>query len=580
MLSPKTGRSARSFLIAAALILLTSTQFPSVAAERNQHVATPDSDMQSTASHMLAAESAVYKINGTLSDGALSVRLTRVSDGTAVVGAKLGLTINGQTGSAAEKAGGVYVYRSDSLKSENANYEVVVTIEDGQQNDLLVGTLASTHARAEEHNHERHSHDADKHDAHEEKDDAREKHDHSAESRSSGHSGHRHSDSDDKKEEDHGHEKHDDEGDNHDSHEGHGENSHGDERSVKLTPAVMEEFGIKTERADSGSIAKLIARPAEVSFNLEYFTHVVPRVSGIAGVIRVSQGERVKSDQVLAEFESRELAGMKAEYLGAVERFDLATREFQRMEPLRKKGIASEKTYLAARSVFVEARIALRSARQKLSSIGIRGKVLQQIVKEPDANIARYIMRSPMDGVVISRHLVRGELVSTEREAFVIADLSSVWIDISVYASDIPLVRAGQLVTLETETGEKATSSISFVSPDVSEQTRTAKARVVLAGNSSVFRPGMFVKASIAVSQSDVAIRVPKSAIHVQDTKTVVFANEDGAFKPRPVTVGRQNDHYAEITEGLKPGETFVTEGSFLIKAQLSKASFGDGHNH
>ena len=106
MLSPKTGRSARSFLIAAALILLTSTQFPSVAAERNQHVATPNSDMQSTASHMLAAESAVYKINGTLSDGALSVRLTRVSDGTAVVGAKLGLTINGQTGSAAEKAGG------------------------------------------------------------------------------------------------------------------------------------------------------------------------------------------------------------------------------------------------------------------------------------------------------------------------------------------------------------------------------------------------------------------------------------------------------------------------------------------
>ena len=271
---------------------------------------------------------------------------------------------------------------------------------------------------------------------------------------------------------------------------------------------------------------------------------------------------------------------MKAEYLGAVERFDLARLEFQRMQALRKKGIASEKTYLAARSVFVEARIALRSARQKLSSIGIRGKVLQQIVREPDANIARYIMRSPMDGVVISRHLVRGELVSTEREAFVIANLSSVWIDISVYASDIPVVRAGQQVVLETETGEKASGSISFVSPDVSEKTRTAKARVVLEGNSSKFRPGMFIKASIAVSQSDVAIRVPKSAIHVQDAKTVVFANEDGAFKPRPVTVGRQNDHYAEITQGLKPGETFASEGSFLIKAQLSKASFGDGHNH
>ena len=435
----------------------------------------------------------------------------------------------------------------------------------------MVGTLASKHARAEEHDHEREPHDTHNHDAHAGKAEGSEKHDHS---------GHDHAETEGEKGDDHGAEKHAHGGDNHDGHDDHGEDSHGDEHAVKLTPAVMKEFGIKTERADRGSIAKLITRPAEVSFNLEHYTHVVPRVGGIASSIRVSQGDRVKKDQVLAEFESRELAGLKAEYLGAIERFDLARREFQRMQPLRKKGIASEKTYLATRSVFVEARITLRSTRQKLSSIGIRGKVLQQIVKEPDANIARYIMRSPMDGVVISRHLVRGELVSTEREAFVIANLSSVWIDISVYASDIPVVRAGQQVVLETETGEKAAGSISFVTPDVSEKTRTAKARVVLEGNSSKFRPGMFIKASIAISQSGVAIRVPKSAIHVQDGKTVVFANEEGAFKPRPVTVGRQNDHYAEITQGLKPGDTFASEGSFLIKAQLSKASFGDGHNH
>lgn len=571
MPSSKTTRSARSLSIAAALILLVSPQFPSVAAERDEHAATPKADAQSTASHTLSAESATYKIYGKLSDGVFSVRLKRASDGSAVVGAKIGLTINGQTGSATEKGEGVYVYRSEVLKAETPDYEVVITIEDGQQNDLLVGTLASKHARAETHDHKREPQDPHNHDAHSERAAGSQKHDHS---------GHGHAETGGEKGDDHGAEKHARGGGNHDGHDDHAEDSHGDGRTVKLTPAVMEEFGIKTERADSGSIAKLITRPAEVSFNLEHFTHVVPRVAGIAGSIRVSQGDRVKSDQVLAEFESRELAGLKADYLGAIERFDLATREYQRMQPLRKKGIASEKTYLAARSVFVEARIALRSAKQKLSSIGIRGKVLQQIVKEPDANIARYIMRSPMDGVVISRHLVRGELVSTEREAFVIANLSSVWIDITVYASDIPAVRAGQQVILETETGEKAAGSISFVTPDVSEKTRTAKARVVLEGNSSKFRPGMFIKASIAVSQSDVAIRVPKSAIHVQDGKTVVFANEDGAFKSRPVTVGRQNDHYAEITQGLKPGETFASEGSFLIKAQLSKASFGDGHNH
>ena len=189
-------------------------------------------------------------------------------------------------------------------------------------------------------------------------------------------------------------------------------------------------------------------------------------------------------------------------------------------------------------------------------------------------------MQSPMGGVVVSRHLVKGELVSDQREAFVIADLSSVWIDISVYASDIPLVRAGQKVRLETETGEQAEGSIAFVSPDVSETTRTAKARVVVKGKSASFRPGMFINAHVAIGETDVALRIPTSALHVQDSDTVIFTGENGVFKPRVVKVGRKNGQYAEIIDGLRAGEVYATDGSFLIKAQLSKAAFGDGHNH
>jgi cobalt-zinc-cadmium efflux system membrane fusion protein len=239
-------------------------------------------------------------------------------------------------------------------------------------------------------------------------------------------------------------------------HDGRGEKDQSDDHAVRLTAAVMREFGVKTEQAKRGPIAKTISRPAEISYNFDQYAHVVPRIAGIAKSINAKQGDRVKSGQLLAVLDSLELAELKAAYLASVERFDQAEQEYDRLRKLRKRRMALETSYLTARSVFVEARIAMRSARQKLSSIGISHRALKQLVNKSNANLTRYPLRSPMDGVVIARHLVKGEMVSDRREAFVIADLASVWVDISIYPSDLPLVRSGQQVELKTETGERA----------------------------------------------------------------------------------------------------------------------------
>ena len=563
-------------MLTAAVFSLPFTPRLSLAASGPDRPAVAAKDAEQAGSpYRLSAQSSSYKISGAVNQGVLTLRLSRAADGGGVAGAKVGLTIDGLNAIATEKRQGVYVYEWGTLSSPKPVYEVVITVEDGKNHDLLVGRLGITTASGgAEQQHGHREHDNRGHDDHADQAASAHKHNSSEE-------GHDHDRPNNPGEKKDGH-KHDDHGSNKEEpgHDDHGEEGHSDEREVKLTPALMREFGVKTTRAEAGSIAKMITRPAEVSYNLDYFTHVVPRVAGIAKSINVSQGDLVKAGQVLAILESRELAELKAAYLAAIERFDLAAQEFQRMQALRKKQIASEKSYLTARSVFVEARIAARSARQKLSSIGINRQALKRLVKEPDASFTSYSMHSPMGGVVVSRHLVKGELVSDQREAFVIADLSSVWIDISVYASDIPLVRAGQKVRLETETGEQAEGSIAFVSPDVSETTRTAKARVVVKGKSASFRPGMFINAHVAIGETDVALRIPTSALHVQDSDTVIFTGENGIFKPRVVKVGRKNGQYAEIIDGLRAGEVYATDGSFLIKAQLSKAAFGDGHNH
>ena len=342
----------------------------------------------------------------------------------------------------------------------------------------------------------------------------------------------------------------------------------------------MREFGVTTESAGPGPIARSITRPAEISFNLDRFTHVVPRIGGIAKSIGASEGDTVEPGQVLAVLESRELAELRAAYLASLERLELAKDEFERLDELRAKQIVPEKSYRTARAAFAEARIAMRTAKQKLNFVGIGDDLLAADAEESDWMLTEYTVSAPMGGTIVKRHLVQGELVTSERQAFTIADMSSVWINVGLYSSDLPHVKAGQRVTVETEMGHTADGTISFVSPDVSEQTRTATARVVLEGASDTFRPGMFIKARIVVTEEEVALRVPKSALHTQDGEEVVFVNEAGRFTPRPVTVGRRNGKYAEIVAGIAVDDVIATDGSFLIKSQLSKASFGDGHNH
>jgi len=376
---------------------------------------------------------------------------------------------------------------------------------------------------------------------------------------------------------DHG--EHNDDGDagKHDLHKSH---DPGHDETVRLTTNQLREFGITTEPVSSGSITVTITRPAEVTYNMDRFVHVVPRVAGIAVSVNAAQGHVVEAGQELAHLESRELAELKATYLAAIERLELAKDNFERAKVLKEKAITSEKLFLESRSAYAEARIALRSAKQKLHALGIGSSLLDQIAKSPDADLTRFTLLAPMSGIIVERHLVQGEAVPSDREAFIIADVSTVWVNISIYSRDLERVFAGQKVTIRSETGLTAEGKIEHVTPSVSEQTRTATARVLLKTPAQRFRPGMFVNATIDVAATRAAIRIPNSALQTEDGMRVLFVGKDGIFRPRRVKIGQQNELFAEVLDGLEPGEIIATQGAFVIKSQLSKESFGDGHNH
>lgn len=216
------------------------------------------------------------------------------------------------------------------------------------------------------------------------------------------------------------------------------------------------------------------------------------------------------------------------------------------------------------------------------AGIGDRVKPGQVLAKiENSATLVTFPVTTMLGGVVIDRTLSLGEAVGRDKPVFVIADLDTVWVDIAVYLRDLELVDVGQPVTvLCGRHDEPVHDRIDYVSPVVDEATRTATARVVLANHDLHWRPGMFATAQVLVDETEVPVAVPPSALLLVDGSTSVFVRSGDEFVPRAVVVGRATDELVEIVQGLAPGETYVVRNGFTLKAELEKASFGDGHAH
>jgi len=207
------------------------------------------------------------------------------------------------------------------------------------------------------------------------------------------------------------------------------------------------------------------------------------------------------------------------------------------------------------------------------------GQVLA--VVESDESLSPYEMKTMIDGTVIGKHITLGEAVSREHAAFVVANMSSVWVDITVYQRDLPIVAKGQQAIISGGHGlPEVAGEIMYVAPIVNETTRTALARLILPNPEGTWRPGTFIMARIIVEQIEVPVAAPLTALQHFEGQDVVFVQSEDGFVPRPVTLGKADRQRVEILSGLMPGERYVSKGGFTLKAELGKDSLGDGHGH
>ena len=352
------------------------------------------------------------------------------------------------------------------------------------------------------------------------------------------------------------------------------------EGRIHLDSEVEKSVGIQVLPATQQRILSVLELPGEIALNADRVCHIVPRISGIVAEARKNLGDRVEEGEVVAVIESRELANAKGELLVHMKREELARINYDRIEKLWEKKVSPEKEFLDAQKALEEQKIETLAATQKLRALGLPPSQLEELRRNPNGPMTRYEIYAPFHGIVITKHMAKGEWVRESADILCVADLSDVWVDITVYGKDLDLVRLGQKVTVTSNSSDlSASGKISYIGPLVGEETRTARARVVLGNAQGKWRPGMFVTVKIVRKDEEVPLAVREDAVQTMDRYgSVVFVQYGEQFEVRPVELGRSDGTNVEIRKGLLPGERYVAAKSFILKSELSTAGLSHSH--
>lgn len=367
---------------------------------------------------------------------------------------------------------------------------------------------------------------------------------------------------------------------------------------VKLSPEAIRKYGIRIGVARKRKLIARFIAPARLSFNSEAMAVIGTAIHGRVVEVKVRAGDLVKKRDALLVIESVELGEAQSDLLQ--KRTAVITAQGT-LEPIRSvfergkslfdqnQGISltelqkREIEYKTAQNALLTARAAAAAAENKLALLGMDQPSIDELSKTGRID-PRYVVRSPLAGTVVERAVNLGELVNPEREKLLlVADTSTLWAVVDVPEARLREVTRDSKATISVAAAGERTfeGTVSHIAPTVDEATRSIKVRVEVKGDPSL-KPGMFAQAqmtSTARDGEDEVLAVPEGAIQTVNGSSAVFLpvkGEENTFAIRLISAGSAVGGMAPVASGLKEGERIVTAGSFILKADLLKASAKD----
>jgi cobalt-zinc-cadmium efflux system membrane fusion protein len=292
--------------------------------------------------------------------------------------------------------------------------------------------------------------------------------------------------------------------------------------------------------------------------------------------IAVHLGDVIQRGQAIAEIDTVELHTVSMEFLTAVARARQANDALARQQQLVRERIGAEADLRRAEADAAAQRAALQEAEEHLHFLGLTDRQIAGLRARTSHGEARSTVRSLIDGRVETVNVSIGQVVSGTEDLATVAQLDVVWASLRVYERDAVNVRMGTTVEVTTPgvPDRTFTGTVTFVSAIVDPVTRTFEARVPLANQEGLLRPGMSATATVAVHDVEQRLWVPVDAVQPHDNEHIVFVQVgDRRFAPRVVTVGDERNGFVPVLSGIQPGDPVVIHGAFALRGELDRAA-------
>jgi Cu(I)/Ag(I) efflux system membrane fusion protein len=316
--------------------------------------------------------------------------------------------------------------------------------------------------------------------------------------------------------------------------------------TISVDPVTVQKMGVRTDTVTKGPLRRTIRTIGAIDYNETALADVTTKFRGwIENLYVDSTGKQVRKGEPLFDIYSPDLYSAQNEYV-----------------------LALNQTSGGGMKV---------SARQKLRLFDISEDQIAELEKtrQPQRTLR---VDAPIDGVVVEKMAVKGQMVDAGMKLYRLADLNIVWVQSQIYEQDLALLKLGQEaeVSLSYLPDRKFRGRVTYIYPTVDEKTRTARVRMEFHNPGFFLKPGMFATVELHAELEPEALLVPDTAVlRSGDKNTVFVALENGKFEPRTVTLGPrgENDRY-EVFSGLSEGERIVTSGQFLLdsESQLREA--------
>lgn len=327
--------------------------------------------------------------------------------------------------------------------------------------------------------------------------------------------------------------------------------------------------------------------------------HIRPLARGLVERVWVSLGERVSRGQPLATYDNIQLGELVGEYLGAkavlqqaeadleVKRRVVARgRELIKLEAIARQELDVREAELkTAEASVARDQATVSRVEEQLHRFGLSDADLTKLSptsgESPHREASHAMLRAPFDGVITKYDVAQGEVVEPEQELFTVTDLSQVWVLADIYEKDITKVRAGTdaVVRVDAYPDRAFSGRLTYLADIIDPQTRSAKARVVVANPGAALKLDMFARVSVPTADNREALLVPVAAVQTIDNQSVVFVKTgETRFERRTVELGATAGNLVEIRSGLGRGDAVVGDGSFHLKTALLRERIGDEH--